>query len=98
VGINSLKSLNRFISDKEVYEKQQKNYNIISVQPREYQDTIRMFPNYRLENEDHNYYKKMQLEKEFATKYQTRKQQAIKLPAINPESSARPVREKYLNQ
>jgi len=48
VGSNSLKSLNRFISDKEVYEKQQKNYNIISVQPKEYQDTIKFFPKYRL--------------------------------------------------
>lgn len=36
VGTNSLKSLNRFISDKEVYDKQQRNYNIISVQPKEY--------------------------------------------------------------
>ena len=48
VGSSSLKNLNRFISDKEVYEKQQKNYNIISVQPKEYQDTIKMFPKYRL--------------------------------------------------
>ncbi len=68
VGSNSLKSLNRFISDKEVFEKQQKNYNIISIQPKEYQDTIKMFPKYRLENEDQNYFKKLQLEKELANK------------------------------
>lgn len=61
VGSSSLKSLNRYISDKEVFEKQQKNYNIISVQPKEYQDTIKMFPKYRLENQDQNYFRKMQL-------------------------------------
>jgi hypothetical protein len=50
VGTNSLKSLNRYISEKEVYEKQQKGYNIISVQPKEYEDTIKVYPKYRLEN------------------------------------------------
>ena len=63
VGTNSLKSLNQFISDKEVYEKQQKTYNIINVQPKEYHDTIKLFPKYRLENEDKNYFKKLQIEK-----------------------------------
>lgn len=61
MGSSSLKSLNRYISDKEVYEKQQKNYNIINVQPKEYQDTIKVFPKYHLENEDANYFRKMQL-------------------------------------
>ncbi len=61
VGSASLKSLNRYISDKEVYEKQQKNYNIINVQPKQYEDTIKLFPKYRLENEDRSYYKKLQI-------------------------------------
>jgi hypothetical protein len=96
VGSNSLKSLNRFISDKEVYEKQQKNYNIISVQPKEYQDTIKFFPKYRLENEDQNYFKKLQLEKEIASKLQVNKEQLKRQSSINPEAT-KPMRGKYLN-
>ena len=68
VGSNSLKTLNRYISDREIYEKQQKNYNIISVQPKEYQDTIKVFPKYHLEDQDHNYFRKMQIEKDIASK------------------------------
>ena len=51
-----------------MFEKQQKNYNIISVQPKEYQDTIKMFPKYHLEDEDRNYFRKMQLEKDLSSK------------------------------
>lgn len=93
VGSNSLKSLNRYISDKEVYEKQQKGYNIISVQPKEYEDTIKVYPKYRLENEDRNYYKKLQIEREICNKLNTNKQLLQQLP--NPEKKA--LRGKYLN-
>lgn len=68
MGTNSLKSLNRFISDREVFEKQQKNYNIINVQPNECQPTIKMFPKYHLEDQDHNYFRKMQLERDLSNK------------------------------
>ena len=89
--------MNRFISDKEVYEKQQKNYNIISVQPREYPDTIKVFPKYRLENEDQNYFKKLQLEKEFANKLQVNKELFKRQSSLNPEVIKKPMRGKYLN-
>lgn len=36
------------ISDKQVYERQAKNYNIISIRPKEVADTIKKFPKYRL--------------------------------------------------
>lgn len=97
VGSNSLKSLNRFISDKEVYEKQQKNYNIISVQPKEYQDTIKLFPKYRLQNEDQNYFKKLQLQREIANKLQVSKEQLKNGSSKNPELVKKPMRGKYLN-
>ena len=71
VGNSSLKGINRYISDKDVFEKQSKNYNIISVQPRETMDTIKVFPKYRLENEDRNYFRKMELEKELSSKMLT---------------------------
>lgn len=51
-----------------MFEKQQKNYNIISVQPKEYQDTIKVFPKYHLEDQDHNYFRKMQIEKDLTSK------------------------------
>lgn len=95
VGTNSLKSLNRYISDKEIYEKQQKGYNIISVQPKEYEDTIKVYPKYRLENEDRNYYKKLQIEKEISNKLNTNKQLLQQL--ANPETQKKAVRGKYLN-
>ena len=84
VGSNSLKTLNRYISDREVYEKQQKNYNIISVQPKEYQDTIKMFPKYHLEDQDQNYFRKMQLEKDLANKLLTNRDM-IRQGHLNPE-------------
>lgn len=95
MGTNSLKSLNRYISDKEIYEKQQKGYNIISVQPKEYEDTIKVYPKYRLENEDRNYYKKLQIEKEISNKLNTNKQLLQQL--ANPETQKKAVRGKYLN-
>jgi hypothetical protein len=111
IGTNSLKSLNRYISDREVYEKQQKNYNIISVQPKEYQDTIKMFPKYHLEDQDHHYFRKMQIERELASKLMLNRDslrhgRTVSLHpapqqqmAVNPESSpaVRPMRGKYLN-
>ena len=84
VGSNSLKTLNRYISDREVFEKQQKNYNIISVQPKEYQDTIKMFPKYHLEDQDQNYFRKMQLEKDLASKLLTNRDM-IRHGHLNPE-------------
>ena len=62
IGTNSLKNLNR-ISDQVVFDKQQKNYNIISVQPKEYQGTIHMFPKLHVEDQDHQYFRKMQVER-----------------------------------
>lgn len=95
MGSASLKSLNRFISDREVYEKQQKNYNIINVQPKEYKDTINLFPKYRLENSDANYFKKMQIESQISAKLGQFK------PQTNPEQTLNttpaPKRGKYLN-
>jgi hypothetical protein len=88
--------LNRYISDKEVYDKQQKNYNIINVQPKEYEDTIKVYPKYRLENEDRNYYKKLQIEQEIANKLNTNRQYLSNL--TDPEKSSKIVkRGKYLN-
>ena len=89
-----------------MFEKQQKNYNIISVQPKEYQDTIKMFPKYHLENDDSHYYKKMQLEKELTQKLLHNKQELRKpmpnpeLPAVSntlPEVPRKAMRGKYLN-
>ena len=57
------------IDDKRVYERQAKNYNIINIQPKEYHDTIKQFPKYRLENQDGNFYKKVQLENEYRQRY-----------------------------
>jgi hypothetical protein len=96
-GSSSLKILNRYISDIDIYEKQQKNYNIISVQPKEYHDTIKMFPKYRLENADQNYYKKMQLEKQLSDKMNINRE--IIRRGENPEQREKPFvkRGKYLN-
>lgn len=99
-GTHSLKSLNRFISDKEVYEKQQKNYNIISAQPKEYEDTIKIYPKYRLENSEGNYQRKMKLEKDLADRLLNQKLQ-VREGQSNPEAGmefrAGTKRGKYLN-
>lgn len=79
-----------------MFEKQQRNYNIISVQPREYQDTIKLFPKYRLENLDHNYFRKMQLERELADKMQANRQE-IRMGRRLDEEPPKPMRGKYLN-
>ncbi len=50
IASNSLKEPKYLISDKQVYEKQQKDYNIISVQPNLYENTIKVYPIYRLEH------------------------------------------------
>lgn len=50
--------LPRNLSEREVYEKQQKKYNIISMDPISHKETIKKYPIYRLENSDYNYYKK----------------------------------------
>ena len=57
-----------------------------------------MFPKYRLENEDQNYFKKLQLEKELANKLLVNRQEAKKGRYVNPESQTpKPMRGKYLN-
>lgn len=58
----SLSRLAGRISDKEIYEKQQKGYNIINVQPKEYCDTLRVYSKYRFEDLDRNYFKKLEIE------------------------------------
>ena len=100
---NSLKSLNRFISDKEVYDKQSRNYNIISAQPKEFDDTIKVFPKYRLENSDSNYQRKIQLERDMTQRVLNHKlnvgQHGIRQQP-NPEAARPqegPKRGKYLN-
>ena len=105
-----MRSLNRIVSDREIYEKQTKNYNIISVQPKEVQDTIKVFPKLNLEDRDCNYFKKMEIEKELSSKLSInretlrkgvlptetrRSSQVIGDRMFNPEN--KPMRGKYLN-
>ena len=45
-GSNSLGNLFK-ISDKEIYENQQKKYNIVTMNPKPYNQSIKMFPKLR---------------------------------------------------
>ena len=54
-----------------------------------------MYPKYRLENEDRNYFKKLQIEKEISDKLNTNKM--IMSQLANPEQTKKPKRAKYLN-
>ena len=65
-GSNSLGQLPRMLNERDIYEKQEKKYNIITIQPKDYQETIKKYPKYHLENQDQNYYRKLQLQDEYA--------------------------------
>ena len=47
------------VTEKDVYNKQNANFNIISLKPKEYQETIKQYPKYTLEDKDPYYYRKM---------------------------------------
>ena len=57
-GSKSLTKL-PLINERDIYEKQQSKYNIITIQPRQYDETIKKYPKYRLEDMDVNYFKKL---------------------------------------
>ena len=61
-GSSSLGKLPRVVNERDIYEKQEKKYNIITIQPKDHQETIKKYPIYRLENQDQNYYRKLQLQ------------------------------------
>lgn len=84
-GTSSLGSLPKFINERDIYEKQQKKYNIITILPKEYNETIKKYPKYRLENMDLNYYKKLKLEEE----YHPKRSQVL----TNPEQERAPQRQ-----
>lgn len=69
------------MSERDIYEKQQKKYNIITIQPKEYNETIKKYPIYRLENSDENYYRKLKLQEEYNPKRTT----LLSNSQINPE-------------
>lgn len=48
------------MDQKGVYHKQTSPYNIISMKPKEFNDGIRQYPWYSIENRDDVYYKRMQ--------------------------------------
>lgn len=60
------------ISDRDIYMKQAKNYNIISIKPNQYNESIKKYPKYHLEDQDANFYKKVQLENEYKQLYAER--------------------------
>lgn len=59
-GSNFLAKLHFLNSDIEVYEKQRwdRQSDIINNQPREYKDTIKIFPKIRFENYDNTYWRR----------------------------------------
>lgn len=65
LGNSSLQQLPRTINERDIFERQQTKYNIISIQPNQYNETIKKYPKYRLENLDCNYYKNLQLETQY---------------------------------
>lgn len=46
--MSSLEPMKKSITGKDVYEKQAKKYNIVTIQPKEYIDTINLYPKFRL--------------------------------------------------
>ena len=80
-GTSSLGQLPRVLNERDIYEKQEKKYNIITIQPKDYNETIKKYPKYHLENQDQNYYKKLQLQDEY-NRYQDSR---IKETQQNPE-------------
>ena len=52
------------VDEKDIYEKQERKYNIISILPKTHNETIKKYPKFRLENSDENYQRTLQLQKE----------------------------------
>lgn len=38
----------KLFNERDIYEKQEKKYNIISIQPKQYHETIKKYPKYHL--------------------------------------------------
>ena len=47
-GTNSLSRVGKHLNERDIYEKQEKKYNIISIMPKEYKETIKKYPKYHL--------------------------------------------------
>ena len=47
------------IEDKDIYQRQSKQFNIISMEPLSHQETIKKYPKFTLEDKDAYYYRKM---------------------------------------
>jgi hypothetical protein len=47
-------------NDQEIYRKQDKKFNIITLKPNEYDHLIRQYPKLTLEDQDGQYYRKVQ--------------------------------------
>ena len=57
-GSNSLSKLPRVDNDIDVVSKQKKEVNIITQVPKEYKDVIKVFPKYRFETLDQDYWRR----------------------------------------
>ena len=53
-GSNCLSRQKR-LDEKDVYEKQERKYDIVSMLPKTHSETIKKYPKLRLENSDENY-------------------------------------------
>jgi hypothetical protein len=84
-----LGNLHKFVNERDIYEKQEKKYNIITIQPKEYNETIKKYPKYRLENIDNNYYRKLKLQEEYTQAYNQSHAKRNRSNA-NPESNPNP--------
>lgn len=82
------------VNERDIYDKQEKKYNIITIQPKEHEETIKKYPIYRLEDQDQNYYRKLQIQDYYSRKFDNRhKQNNPESPAINqakPDSQEKP--------
>jgi hypothetical protein len=52
-------------NDQEVYKKQEKKFNIITLKPNSYNQTIRQYPKLTLEDKDAYFYRKLQQQQLF---------------------------------
>lgn len=52
-------------NDQEVYKKQEKKFNIITLKPNPYEQTIKQYPKLTLEDKDVYFYKKLRQQQEF---------------------------------
>lgn len=77
------------LNERDIYEKQEKKYNIITIQPKEYNETIKKYPKYRLEHIDQNYYRKLKLQEEYIQSYNQNRANAKRIPNnfVNPETA-----------